>query len=450
MYLRKEILENTILKKSDQKLQKSIPSTKVQRTSKFLKTGIKVGRNYVKHYAKKLSNSNLSKDELHNDNAKDIYDGLSELKGSALKVAQMMSMEKTLLPNQYAERFQMAQYSAPPLSYPLVVQTFKKSLGKSPLQLFDSFEKDASNAASIGQVHQAFLNGKKLAVKVQYPGVAKSVESDLNLVKPFASRVLEIDSKEVAYYMEEVKEMLFLETDYENELKQSLEISMACKDIPNTFFPTYYKEFSSSKVLTMDWIEGLHLKDFLQTKPSQQERNKVGQALWDFYNFQVHNLFKVHADPHPGNFFVSQNGTVGIIDFGCVKIIPKDFYTSYFNLLDPKVQNDDSLLKSLFYKLNFIHEEDSEEDKKVLFDFFKKLTSLLGLPHHSDSFDFGNSSYVNEIYEFGSTSSNIKALKKPKKPRGSKHGLYLNRTYFGLYSILHDLKAVITTSFKKA
>jgi predicted unusual protein kinase regulating ubiquinone biosynthesis (AarF/ABC1/UbiB family) len=140
---------------SSVKEQNSIPTSKVQRAAKFIKTGAKVGGNYVKHYAKKVMDPSLTKEDLHLNNAQDIYQSLSELKGSALKVAQMMSMDKNLLPTAYQDKFMMAQYSAPPLSYPLVVKTFQKHFSKTPEQIFDTFTKNAINAASIGQVHQA-------------------------------------------------------------------------------------------------------------------------------------------------------------------------------------------------------------------------------------------------------------------------------------------------------
>ena len=150
--------------------QKSIPVSKIERSGKFIKTGLKVGGNYVKHYSKKLFNPDLDKKELDEDNAADIYSSLSELKGSALKVAQMLSMDKNLLPQAYVDKFSQSQYNAPPLSGPLIYQTFKKYFGKSPEKIFDKFDLKSSNAASIGQVHRAELNSKKLAVKIQYPG----------------------------------------------------------------------------------------------------------------------------------------------------------------------------------------------------------------------------------------------------------------------------------------
>ncbi|MDW8288301.1 MAG: AarF/ABC1/UbiB kinase family protein [Flammeovirgaceae bacterium] len=427
--------------------QENIPTSKVERAVHFVKTGVKVGSNYVKHYAKKIVNPSLSKDDLHQDNAADIYNTLSKLKGSALKVAQMMSMDKNLLPRAYTEKFQMAQYAAPPLSYPLVQRTFQRELGKSPTELFDSFSKEAVNAASIGQVHQAELRGKKLAVKVQYPGVADSVSSDLKLVKPFAINLLGLSERDVEYYMDEVETMLLAETDYELELKRSVELSKACAHIPDLVFTHYYPEYSSKRILTMDWLEGMHLQEFLQTNPSEKIRNQIGQALWRFYDFQIHTLLAVHADPHPGNFLMRPDGTLGIIDFGCVKIIPKDFYDEYFGIVHPKtiISLPEERLREIFTKLNFLYPDDPEDDKKILTEVFVEMITLLSKPFLQESFDFGDEAYFASIYAFGEQTAKIKPLRESKKARGSRHGLYINRTYFGLYNLLHALKATIRT-----
>lgn len=174
-----------------------IPIGKVKRASKFVTTGAKVGANYVKAYSKAAIKGKLDKDALDTDNARDIYDSLSELKGSALKMAQLLSMDQNVLPKAYSDKFAMAQYSAPPLSYPLVKKTFVQNLGKEPNEIFDTFGKSASNAASMGQVHKAELNGVNLAVKVQYPGVAESIKSDLKLAKPFALKLMNVKGKDV-------------------------------------------------------------------------------------------------------------------------------------------------------------------------------------------------------------------------------------------------------------
>ena len=146
-----------------------------------------------------------AKERLNQNNAEDIYDGLNSLKGSAFKVAQMLSMEKSILPQAYVEKFSLAQFSVPPLSPPLVIKSFKKYFGKHPNDLFDAFDATSVNAASIGQVHKAFKDGKKLAVKIQYPGVAESISSDLALVKPMAIKMFNIKGKDSDKNFKEVE-----------------------------------------------------------------------------------------------------------------------------------------------------------------------------------------------------------------------------------------------------
>jgi len=282
-----------------------IPTSKIERASKLVQTGAKVGVNYLKYYGEKIVNSDLTRDKLNENNAEDIYDGLKSLKGSALKVAQMLSMDKSFLPQAYVEKFSLSQFSVPPLSAPLVLKTFKTNLGKTPYEIFDEFNPNSVNAASIGQVHVAVKNGKKLAVKIQYPGVANSISSDLALVKPIAIRMFNLQGKDSDKYFKEVEDKLIEETNYLLELQQSQEVVAACKKIEHLLFPEYYPEFSSEKIITMDWMTGIHLSEFTAKNADKEIGNTIGQALWDFYMYQIHILKKVHADPHPGNFLVN-------------------------------------------------------------------------------------------------------------------------------------------------
>ncbi len=422
--------------------QSSMPTSKVERSTQFVKTGFKIGGNYVKHYSKKLFNSNLSKDELNQDNAADIYQSLSKLKGSALKVAQMLSMDKNILPKAYINQFSQSQYNAPPLSGPLIVQTFRKFYGKTPDKVFDKFNLNSSNAASIGQVHQAELNGKKLAVKIQYPGVGDSISSDLKLVKPFAFRLLGMSEKELDIYMREVEERLLEETDYELEVKRSIEFSQACSGLDNIVFPVYYPELSSKRTITMDWLEGMHLKEYLQTNPSQEERNRIGQALWDFYNFQQHELRAVHADPHPGNFLITPEGKLGIIDFGCIKVLPNDFYYPFFSLTQNDVFDDREKTLQAFRDLEMIQAKDNPDQVEFYFEMYKQMISLFAKPYSTNTFDFSEKEFFENLYRYGEI---ISKMPEFKQARGVKHFIYVNRTNFGLYNILHDLNATVKT-----
>lgn len=422
-----------------------IPTGKIARAGELVKTGLKVGRNYVSYYGQKMVNPELTRDNLNENNAEDIYNSLKNLKGSALKVAQMLSMDKSIMPQAYVDKFSLSQFSVPALSAPLVRKTFKKYFGCYPEGVFDSFSADAVNAASIGQVHKATLGSKVLAVKVQYPGVRESISSDLAMVKPFAKSMFNIKGKDSDKYFVEVEDKLLEETDYILELEQSNAISEACANIDNLRFPKYYSEFSSDRILTMDWIDGLHLSEFVAQKPSREATDKVGQALWDFYMYQIHHLRKVHADPHPGNFLIDKKGCLVALDFGCIKAIPEEFYIPYFELATPEVLKNHELFVRKLYELEILRADDSPEEAAFFTILFKRLLTLFTKPFHGDFFDFSDDEFFGEIASMGEEFAKDTELRKMNGNRGSKHFLYINRTFFGLYNLLHDLKARVDT-----
>jgi len=419
-----------------------IPTSKISRATKLVTTGAKVGVNYLKYYGDKITKTEAeAKARLNENNAEDIYDGLKQLKGSALKVAQMLSMEKSILPQAYVEKFSLAQFSVPPLSAPLVSKTFKKYFGKLPSQIYDSFNLNSVNAASIGQVHLAEKDGKKLAVKIQYPGVADSIASDLAMVKPIAIKMFNIKGKDSDKYFQEVENKLVEETNYILEVEQSKAIVEACKHIPNLKFPNYYEDLSSERIITMDWMEGEHLSEFTAYNKDQNKADQLGQALWDFYMYQMHVIKKVHADPHPGNFLVSKSADLIALDFGCMKEVPEDFYVPYFELAKPEVINNKILFTEKMYELEILREEDTQEELDFFSAMFHELLSLFTKPFHNDTFDFSDPEFFNAISEMGQRYSKSTELRKMNGNRGSKHFIYINRTFFGLYNLMFDLKA---------
>lgn len=429
----------------------SIPTHKIERATKLVSTGVKIGGNYLRYYGEKLIRGEEDKDKLNANNAKDIYDGLKELKGSALKVAQMLSMEKNLMPQAYVEQFSLAQFSVPPLSGALVKKTIRKYLGADPETLFDTFSMQSENAASIGQVHRATKEGKALAVKIQYPGVANSIRSDLAIVKPIALKMFNLKGKDTDRYFEEVENKLLEETDYLQELQSSQMISEAAQVLPNLTFPKYYPKWTTSKILTMDWMEGVHLSEYVKReKLNQKERNLLGQTLWDFYMFQIHGLRKVQADPHPGNFMVSEQGELIAIDFGCIKEIPEDFYIPYFELSKKENIEDQESFVKLLTDLEILLDTDTEEETTYFLALFQKMMRLFTKPFHDQHFDFSDAVFWDAISNLSKDFTEDSQLRQMNGNRGSKHFIYINRTFFGLYHLLHDLEAQIETeSFRK-
>ena len=427
----------------------SIPTKKIDRVAKLVTTGVKIGGNYLKYYGEKVVNPSLTKDKLHEENATDIYDGLKELKGSALKVAQMLSMEKNLLPQSYVDKFSLSQFSVPPLSAPLVRKTFKTYFKKYPNEIFDEFSPDAINAASIGQVHKAKLNGKNLAVKIQYPGVRDSIKTDIAMVKPIAVRMFNLQGTSNDYF-QEVEDKLTEETDYKLELQQSEAVRLDCAVIDNLVFPKYYPDFSSDKIITMDWMTGIHLSEFCKLDNSQETKNLVGQTLWNFYMFQIHQLKKFHADPHPGNFLVSDKNELIAIDFGCMKEIPLSFYVPYFEISSPEILNNPERFNEKLYELEILKPNDKPKEIAFFTDLFHQLLTIFTKPVSQEEFDFSDEVFFGEIAQLSEKFANDKQLRKMNGNRGSKHFIYVNRTFFGLYNLMFDIKAkIVVNDFKK-
>ena len=429
-----------------------IPTSKIQRASKLVQTGMKVGVNYLKYYGDQMVHSKEeAKNRLNESNASDIYDGLKELKGSALKVAQMLSMEKNIMPQAYVEKFSLSQFSVPPLSAPLVNKTFKQYFGKLPSEIFDYFNPESINAASIGQVHYAEKNTIKLAVKIQYPGVAESISTDLAMVKPIAMKMFNIKAKDSDKYFNEVEGKLLEETDYVKEVKQSIVFSNQCKQLEYLKFPNYYPELSSDRIITMDWMEGKHLSEFFLTNQNEEISNKIGQTLWDFYMFQMHQLKKVHADPHPGNFLVSENYELIALDFGCVKEVPDSFYKPYFELAQKDILNDPDVFEQKLYELEILRSQDTDEEKIYFKKIFYELLSLFTEPFNVNYFDFSDESFFARIAELGKQYAKSSEVKNMNVNRGSTHFIYINRTFFGLYNLMHMIgaKSIEINRFKK-
>ena len=191
----------------------------------------------------------------------------------------------------------------------------------------------------------------------------------------------------------------------------------------------------------MDWMTGVHLSEFKNNNP--EIANKIGQALWDFYMYQIHILKKVHADPHPGNFLVNDKNQLVALDFGCIKSIPTDFYIPYFELIDKKVINNAALFNAKLFELEILRADDSKEEIAYFTTMFYDLLSLFTKPFQEETFDFSDETFFENIAQLGERFSKDTNLKKMNGNRGSKHFIYVNRTFFGLYSLMFDIKAKV-------
>jgi len=422
------------------------PSSKLDRGKIFAKTGLKLGTNYARRYLKKKSGKQESSEEardFHSKNAREVFKEFTRLRGTALKIAQSLSMDQGMLPEEFAEVMSEAQYSVPPINKALARSIIKKELGDYPENVFDSFSTEAIAAASIGQVHEAQLKtGEKAAVKIQYPNVRNTISSDLGLAKTLLKRFISNEAN-LEEYFEEIKNTLLEETDYIQE-GNYLKYFYKRFDQEQIITPFWFKNKSTQKVLTMSFVEGKHLKEFLAGNPSRQQRNHFGQLLWDFFHEQVRQRNFIHADTHPGNFLFREDGRLGVIDFGCVKKFPLEFTKMYMQLLPTHLEKSEEQIRRLYIDLDIIHENPANPQKEEkFFQFCKNYGDTFAKPYMNNEFDFGDPEFKKMLNKFS------RELPVMKEPRGDKNFIYSTKVHLGLYSLLMKLEAEIDTSRSK-
>jgi predicted unusual protein kinase regulating ubiquinone biosynthesis (AarF/ABC1/UbiB family) len=231
----------------------SIPSSKLSRISVYGTTATKVGFNTLSHKAKKLINTKLSDEKLLEKNSKIIFEALTKLRGTALKMAQLLSLENGLLSPKYIKELEKSTYRVRPLNRAVVRKTIKSELGEYPENIFETFDTQAFAAASLGQVHKATdKEGNKLAVKMQYPGIDNTLKQDLEIIR--LSLKVMTHSKVVIETLDEVEETLEEEVSYLTEAKnlKYFQEKMARKPV---IIPKVFPNYSNDKILTMEYLE---------------------------------------------------------------------------------------------------------------------------------------------------------------------------------------------------
>ncbi|MFB6231546.1 MAG: ABC1 kinase family protein [Salinibacter sp.] len=418
------------------------PASKLERSGLFAKTGLKVGKNYAEYLMDRATGADdpeARKRELNTQNARDLFKEFTRLRGTALKLAQSMSMDTGLLPDEFMDVMAEAQYSVPPMNKALVRKRIRDGLGRFPELLFDAFEPEAMAAASLGQVHRARLDdGRTVAVKVQYPNVRETIESDLAVARTLFERLVE--GEDLDDHFEEVKARLQEETDYLNEA-ENIHHFADQYDGDKLVIPRPVHDLTSEMVLTMTYVEGQHLDAFLDTDPDQERRDHFGQRLWDFLHEQVaSNARTLHADTHPGNFLFRDDGRLGVIDFGCVKTFPQPFRDDMLRLYRARMADDEDEITRLLYALDILRDDLPQDTQDELRQFFDRYGSLIVEPYRQSTFDFGAPGFRERLQDSFEAASQLRAA------TGSPHFIFLNKALVGLLNLLTRLDARVDTT----
>lgn len=420
-------------------MDKQLPVSKFSRGKVLGKALLKIGAKKSKRF---ITNGN--KEQNHEEIADIIFDALGELKGISVKIAQQVALGMPFLPPAYLEKISKSFNAIPSINRALVRKIIKTELGVYPQDAFDSFDMSAFAAASLGQVHKASKDNQQLAVKVQYPGIKKSIESDMSLIHFGLKRFAK--GKNVDHIITEIEERLYEEVDYILEA-QNCDFFKENMDNKNIVIPKVYHKLSTDKVLTTSLLKGVSFETYLASNPTQKQKDAYAQLIIDSFFYSLYHFKHIHADPNPGNFLFMEDGKLGLINFGCVKKVDDEFLKLYTNLHLAILENqEDEAIVKQYQKLKMIPKQMNTKEALAFYcEVIKPLDRLYIEPMIDNSYDFKeNSNFSKRGFEM--------VFEVQKKQTNSVHMLnetfiFLDRTLLGYYALFEKMGAKINTQF---
>jgi predicted unusual protein kinase regulating ubiquinone biosynthesis (AarF/ABC1/UbiB family) len=418
--------------------RKTLTSGRARRAIKIGGLASQVGSSYLWASLRRpfLASGRFEQEMLdtHLKNARRIVESSTQLRGAFMKLIQMLSTRGDLLPGSAIDILKATQWDVPPMDYALISQQLRRELGKPPERLFASFETTAFAAASLGQVHRARLkSGEEVAVKIQYPGVDRTVEQDLSNLKlllrtlqTVASDLMrqKIDTKTI---YAELQERLLEELDYVNEARNISEFHRFLSDEPDVMIPRVVKELSTRRVLTMTYLDGYHLSDVFGEHADLKLRTWVARKYYRLIWRQILEFGLLHTDPQPGNYLVSYHPHLAMLDFGSVRHFPETIRRAYLHLAQAMLAGDDRSVGAALLKLGYLERgQDPAPLVKVIYVLFEPV--IIDRVYHPDEYDA-----VAKAAEVGELAFAHKLYKSPP------HSIFLLRALIGLDGIMKGL-----------
>ncbi|CAA0079896.1 putative protein [BD1-7 clade bacterium] len=389
-------------------MAKKFADTPAKRFLKLTGLGVKVASQYGKTRIKTALSSDDAQNQetmatLYGQMGEDVLQTLGEMKGAAMKVGQIASQMKHLLPDEFAEQIAKLQKESPPMPFEVIEQQIQQSFGFSPDQLFASFEHTPFAAASIGQVHRATTReGDDVIVKIQYPGVKQSCKSDLVQLKRLFSLggLIKTDKAALDQVFKEIQIHLMEELDYEHEADNLREFAKVHADDPKIVIPSVIEAYSNEYVLTLSYEPGVAMAD-LHDHFDQPTINEFAATLITAMLREILYHERAHCDPHPGNFAFRENGQVIIYDYGCVADISDLVVDHYIDIVDAALAGNFTSIDDSLINLGFRQPEADAVEEEVYqrwFDTF--ITPLLEESSASRAIERVQSQITAHIPEF--------------------------------------------------
>jgi predicted unusual protein kinase regulating ubiquinone biosynthesis (AarF/ABC1/UbiB family) len=311
---------------------------------------------------------------------------LGDLKGAAMKFGQAVSMDPDLMTPEVRQVLARLQNQAPAMGYEKVAQVIRQELGAPPEALFREFSREPLASASLGQVHRAVLeDGRAVVVKVQYPGVGDSLLGDLDNVSLMVKTVSKAHKRiDGTAYFQELREEMLLELDYRREARLCQEFVRGVERLPDLKVPEVMESRTTGRVLTLELLEGLTLKDWVVTDPSPEERFRVARQLIRAIYGPFFCAGEIHADPHPGNFMVMKDGRLGLLDFGSIKRFSERFVDANRLMFVQAMNKAPMDVLRLSREVGFTVELPDAEAEALI----RELLAIVGRPMHQETYDF--------------------------------------------------------------
>ena len=308
--------------------------------------------------------------------ADQIVETMGQLKGAAMKVGQMLSADPEVLPEELSDALSRLQAEAPPMDFDTVKSVVEEALDAPLDELFTEFSREPIGAASIGQVHRGrTIDGMDVAVKVQYPGISHTIESDMkNLGSLLQLARAKVSKERVDRYIREVTEVIKRESDYLSEADTLERFQIILKNVDGVRVPLPVHEYTRRTVLTMEYIEGMRLVDWMTDAPDEKRQEKAEQLIAAYLEM-VHIHHTLHADPHPGNFLVDQDENVVFLDLGCVRDYDRSFSEGLIEVIESMWEADLDRLMAILEKMEWEH---NGIDPELIYEWMELiLTPLL-------------------------------------------------------------------------
>ena len=322
------------------------------------------------------------------------------------------------------------------MHFSMMRELFRRELGTAPEDVFDDFEREAFAAASLGQVHRARLKGtvQKVAVKIQYPNIARTIRDDFrNMQALLFPMRLSSDWDSLKEQFEDIRRMLELEVDYAHEAENMVIARNAFEESDGVVVPRVYPELSTGRILTMDYVEGVHLNDYLATNPPQEERDRYGRLIL-FSSFRMsYGKDLLHADPHPGNYFFMPGGTLGLIDFGCCSRFSEDD-VDFMAEGERAIEGSDEVLTKAIIRAGDLTPRQAADEERL--GIMREWCDWVWEPmRHEGPFDFGHPEYFRRGTEL------YGKLMRSRYVRSLPLNTWLTRCFVGVRAILARLEA---------